>query len=106
MKGKDQKENVKRAEDYISSMINTMMSISAVLATISVAILAIIARLPYNLINLAITFFVSISAIIFISSFIRGRRSHGTIILSLLKGEEDASEKARLPLLKYVRLLN
>ena len=105
-KEEDKQENVKRAENYINNMISTMMTISAVLATICVAILAIIARSKPSLINLTITFFVLISVVIFILSFRQGIRSHGILILALLKGEKSGAEKARLPTLKYYRILS
>ena len=99
-------ENEKRAENYISDMIRTTMSISAVLVTISVAILAIIQRLPPSLTKLIINFFVLLSVIVFILSFNQGRKSHGTLILALLREEGRAADEARLPTLKYYRMLS
>jgi hypothetical protein len=103
-KQEKENENLKRAEDYINSMIGTMMSISAVLATISVMALAIIANLPTNLIIIIITACVLISVIIFLVSFYFGIKSHGTLILALLEGKRGF-KKAQLPTWKYLRIL-
>ena len=100
----ESKKNVERAEDYINSLINTMMTTSAVLATISVAILGIINNMPSGLFKILIVFCVLISATIFIFSFWLGIKSHGSLILAV-KSEGTGLDYARSPISKFLKTL-
>jgi len=101
----ENKDNIRKAEDYISNMLGTMMSVSAVLATVSVGVLAIIIRKgPVSTTQVLPTFLILISVVLFILSFWQGMRSHGTLILAVKSGK-DGFEKARLPTLRSQRTM-
>ena len=100
-----QESKLKRAEDYISNMISTMMSVSAILATISVGVLAIVGKLKSGFIQLTMTFLIVISVILFIWSFLQGRKSYGKLIWALSQRMEIGFDNAREPLLKCLIIL-
>ena len=100
-----QKRRLKRAEDYISNMISTMMSVSAVLATISVGVLAIVAKMNPGLAKSAIAGLIVISVIFFIWAFLEGRKSYGKLIWALSQVSVAGFDHARSPLLKCLRAL-
>lgn len=100
-----QESRVKRAEDYISNMISTMMSVSAILATISVGVLAIVSKLSPGFTKLAISGLIVVSVILFIWSFLEGRKSYGKLIWALSQETVIGFDHARLPLLKCLRIL-
>lgn len=101
-----QKDRLKRAEDYISNMISTILSVSAVLITISVGILAIVAKdLNPGFAKSAIVSLIVISVILFIWTFLKGRESYGNLIWALSQESVVAFDHARLPLVKCLRSL-
>lgn len=105
MKVCSQESRLKRAEDYINSMISTLMTVSAILATISVGVLAIVANLNPGFTQLAITGLIVISVILFIWAFLEGRNSYGHLIWALGQETEIGFDHAREPLLKCIKIL-
>lgn len=103
-KGKEQKENSKRAEDYISNMTRTIMSMSAVLITVCVMILAIIGKWKPSFAKLSVTSCVLIAVVMFIISFWQGVKSHGYLIKATKEGE-SGYDAAQSPLWKYLKIL-
>jgi hypothetical protein len=96
MSSSNKDHDLERAEDNISSMLSTMMSVSAVLATISLGVLAIIEKWSSSPTKIIITGCILISAFFFLLSFRQGIVTWGTLILAI-KEKRSGFEEARKP---------
>jgi hypothetical protein len=96
--------DVKRAEDYIASMLGVVVSTVSIMATVSVMILSIIANLKPSASIILITICVLLSVLIFIYCFYLGMKSYGTLVLAVKEGI-GGFEKTTDPARKLTRLL-
>ena len=97
--------DLERAENYISSLITTMMSVAAVLATIAVGVLTILVKSPTDVFQVVITFLILVAVVLFIFAFWEGRKTHGALILAVKAGE-DGSEKTRNLAKRFMRIFS